>query len=359
MRYLNLGTVGARESQAVYHALAELMEPGDPVTLVTVSPDSPYVCVGYHQVASREVDRCYCEAHNIPVGRRMVGGGAVWLDHDQIFWHLIMPRRNLAIDALYRQFLAAPVTAYQRMGIQAAHRPVNDIVVGPRKIGGTGASTMENADLLVGSIMMDFNTEAMARVLNVPSEKFRDKMVSSLKDYMTTVKRELGSRAPSREDATRQLVEAFAEVLGERLVADVLTANETERLHYYADLLFDPKFVYRREGYLQPGVKIRDGVRLLEGVHKAPGGLVRVVWRETEGRVDDIVIGGDFFVDPADALAKLEDQVRGVPADPERIEAVLREAWRNLDAPGVSAGDIMQAFKQGQTLEPSRSGDRV
>lgn len=353
MRYLNLGTLGARESQAVYHAVAEQMEPGDPVTLVTVSPDTPYVCVGYHQVASREVDRRYCDAHNIPVGRRMVGGGAVWLDHDQIFWHLIMPRRNMAIDALYREFLAAPVAAYQRMGIPAVYRPVNDILVGPRKIGGTGASTMEHADLLVGSIMMDFNTEEMARVLNVPSEKFRDKMVSSLKDYMTTVKRELGSKAPSRAGATRQLVEAFAEVLGEPVTPDVLTPREMERLHYYADRLFDPQFVYRREGYLQPGVKIREGVRLLEGVHKAPGGLVRVVWRESEGLVDDIVIGGDFFVDPADALAKLEDELRGGPAEPGRVEAVLTDAWQNLDVPGVGAADVLQAFIKGQTLQPA------
>jgi lipoate-protein ligase A len=351
MRYLDLGTVGARESQAVYHALAELMGPDDPVTLVTVSPDEPYVCVGYHQVASREVDRSYCEAHNIPVGRRMVGGGAVFLDHDQIFWHLIMPRKNLAIDALYRQFLAAPVAAYQRLGIAAQHRPVNDIVVGPRKIGGTGASTMENADLLVGSIMMDFNTEEMARVLNVPSEKFRDKMVSSLKDYMTTVKRELGEGAPSREEAARQLVEAFAEVLGERVVPDRLTPQESARLQHYADLLFDPHFVYRREGYLQPGVKIREGVRLLEGVHKAPGGLIRVVWREAEGIIDDIVIGGDFFVEPADALAQLEDTIRGQGADLGAIAAMVTEAWRNLDVPGVSAEDMVQAFTQGHTLD--------
>ena len=350
MRYLNLGTVGSRESQAVYHAVAELMRPGDPITLVTVSPDTPYVCVGYHQVASREVDRPYCDAKGIPVGRRMVGGGAVWLDHDQIFWHLIMPRQNMAIDALYRRFLTAPVTAYRRMGIAAEHRPVNDIVVGVRKIGGTGASTMENADLLVGSIMMDFDTDAMARVLNVPSEKFRDKMVTSLKDYMTTVKRELGGRAPSREEATRHLVEAFAEVLGEAVDPGELTSQEAERLRYYADTLFDPDFVYRREGYLQPGVKIREGVRLLEGVHKAPGGLVRVVWREADGIIDDMVIGGDFFVEPADALANLEDQICSHALSLDQLEPVLDAAWDRLDIPGVTAGDVMQAVRAGQLM---------
>lgn len=350
MRYLNLGTVGARESQAVYHAVAELMRPDDPITLVTVSPDSPYVCVGYHQVASREVDRPYCEANQIPVGRRMVGGGAVWLDHDQIFWHLIMPRRNMAIDSLYRRFLAAPVNAYRRMGIPAEHRPVNDIVVGLRKIGGTGASTMEHADLLVGSIMMDFDTDAMARVLNVPSEKFRDKMVTSLKDYMTTITRELGDRAPSREEATRHLVEAFAAVLDEEVCPGELTQEESERLRHYAHTLFDPEFVYRREGYLQPGVKIREGVRLVEGVHKAPGGLVRVVWREAEGIIDDIVIGGDFFVEPADALADLEDQICAQGVGLDQLGPLLNDAWHRLDIPGVTPSDVLQACAAGRLM---------
>lgn len=350
MRYINLGTVPAEDSQAVYHALADLMTPDQPITLVTVSPDRPYVCVGYHQVANREVDRPYCDAHYIPIGRRMVGGGAVWLDHDQIFWHLILPRQHASVDAMYRRFLAAPVKAYRDMGIAAEHRPINDIVVGPRKIGGTGASTIGEADLLVGSIMMDFDTEAMARVLNVPSEKFRDKMVSSLNDYMTTVKRELGERAPSREKATQNLVQAFADLLREPIEEGDLSPVEQERLVYYRRRLFDPPFVYRNEGYLEAGIKIKAGVRLLEGVHKAPGGLVRVIWRESQGTIDDITVGGDFFVTPSDALDRLEKQLKGRRVDFAVVEEFLRGAWGALDAPGVTVDDVMAAFAAGQTL---------
>ncbi len=350
MRYINLGTVPAEDSQAVYHALADLMTSDQPITLVTVSPESPYVCVGYHQVAHREVDRPYCDAHDIPVGRRMVGGGAVWLDHDQIFWHLILPRQHASVDALYRKFVAAPVNAYRKMGIAALHRPVNDIVVGPRKIGGTGASTIGDADLLVGSIMMDFDTQAMARVLNVPSEKFRDKMVSSLTDYMTTVKRELGDGAPSRDEATQLLVEAFRDLLEEPVIPMRLTLAEQERLAYYRHRLFDPAFVYRNEGYLVPGVKIKGDVRLFEGMHKAPGGLVRVIWRESQGLIDDITVGGDFFVTPRDGLQRLEQALKGKPVDLKGLTVAVRGVWTGLDAPGVTVDDILAAFAAGQAL---------
>jgi lipoate-protein ligase A len=350
MRYLDLGTVAAPLSQAVYHALADLAGPTDPVTLVTVSPRQPYVCVGYHQVASREIDRAYCEAHHILVGRRLVGGGAVWLDADQIFWHLVLPRYRGPIEELYRTFLVAPVRAYRRLGIAADYRPINDLVVGARKIGGTGAGTIGFATVVVGSILMDFDSARMARVLRVPSEKFRDKLVESLTDYMTTVRRELGDRAPDRVTATRTLVEAFAEVVRERIEPDRLQPNEEQAMKAWAQRLFDPGFVYRHEGWIQPGVKIREGVRLKEGVAKAPGGLVRIIWREVEGRIDDIVVSGDFFLQPADALDNFRREMLGQPATAENVESAWRKVADGISAPGVSAADLARAFSHADTL---------
>ncbi|PSR21206.1 MAG: lipoate--protein ligase family protein [Sulfobacillus acidophilus] len=350
MRYLDLGTVDAQSSQAVYHALAELWHPDDETTLVTVRPDRPYVCVGYHQIASREIDRQYCADRHIPVGRRMIGGGAVWLDQDQVFWHLVMPHQQISIDTLYRRYLAAPVNAYRQMGIFAEHRPVNDIVVGARKIGGTGASTIGDADVLVGSLMMDFDPQAMVRALNVPSEKFRDKVISSLSDYITTVKRELGKNAPSAAAATRILVEAFAAVLQEEVRPDGLTDQEHERIQWYADRLFDPLFVYRDEGYLVPGLKIREGVRVLEGLYKAAGGLIRIVWRDVNGIIEDVTVGGDFFIAPPDGLERLQAALIGLRVGSDQCEEVVRKVWQTVEAPGVTAGDIIAALAKGEAL---------
>jgi lipoate-protein ligase A len=352
MRHLDLGTVSRQESQAVYHAVASVMRQGDPPTLITVSPDGPYVCVGYHQLASREIDREYCEEHGIPVGRRLVGGGAVYLDHDQIFWHLIMPRDGRPVEALYHRYLEAQVRAYRQMGIAAEHRPVNDIVVGARKIGGTGASTIGEATVLVGSLMFDFDTEAMARVLRVPSEKFRDKMVAGLKDYMTTIRRELEDAAPSREAATALLVSAFSAVVGEAVVSGHMTADEVARTEEYRERLFHPAFVYQNEGWMRPGVKIREGVRLAEGIHKAPGGLIRVIVRERDGRFDDLLISGDFFVDPPDGLDSLARTLLGLEALPETYVPVLREGLSQIHIPGVRPEDISAAIHNGLTVVP-------
>ncbi len=356
MRYLNLGTVPSTYSQAVYHALAERMTTQSEPVLVTVSPEQPYVCVGYHQLASREIDRDYCEQQGIAVGRRMVGGGAVYLDHDQIFWHLLLPSYNGTVDALYNDILKAPVSAYRKMGVAATYRPVNDIVVGPRKIGGTGAAQIGQSTVIVGSILMDFDTAAMSRVLRVPSEKFRDKMVQSLDEYMTTVRRELGAASPSREEATDLLVKEFATALKQEIHKGSLSRAEWNLMEVYAQKLFDPDFVYHGErGLVQAGVKIRGDVHLYEGIYKAPGGLIRLVFRTRDDVFDDVALTGDFFITPMDVSKseRFQRELVGKPVDDALVARAANELLQSVVIVGVTAEHIRRAFLNAQVLEMS------
>ena len=97
------------------------------------------------------------------------------------------------------------VETYQALGINAYHRPVNDIHVGGKKIGGTGAAQIGVADVVVGSLMFTFDKKTMAKVLRVSSEKMRDKIVEGLEQYMTTITEQLGS-SPPRDDVKGRYV---------------------------------------------------------------------------------------------------------------------------------------------------------
>ena len=85
VRLLDLGTVSALRSQTAYHAVAYAMTEDAPDTIILVSPSQPYVCIGYHQDLEKEVDLAYCQSRGLPILRREVGGGAVYLDDGQIF----------------------------------------------------------------------------------------------------------------------------------------------------------------------------------------------------------------------------------------------------------------------------------
>ena len=227
IRLLNLGTVTPLRSQTCYHAAAEALVEGAPDTIIMVSPASPYVCVGYHQDLDREVDLAYCQSRGWPVYRREVGGGAVYLDSGQVFIQWIFQPSSLpaAVEDRFRMYIEPIVRTYRALGIAAEFRPINDIQVKGKKIGGTGAAAIGRAEVLVGSLMFDFDKAAMARVLKVASEKMRDKIHQSLEQYMTTMGEELGL-IPERDTVIGIYLSACAEVLGAEIVPGAWSEEE-------------------------------------------------------------------------------------------------------------------------------------
>lgn len=351
MRVVNLGTVSVPRSLAVFHAVAQMAGAADEMTLVFATPQSPFVSVGYHQLASRELNVAYCLAHDIPIARRLVGGGAVLLDQNQVFWHLIMPGAHAAVKDLYAALLPAPVAAYQRMGIRASIRPLNDIVVGDQKIGGTGAATIGQSLLFVGSLMYDFDRELMAQVLRVPSEKFRDKTVQALGAYMTTMAEQLGQALPARDEAAQILSEEFARMLDTPVRHESLREDEEEQVTRFERDLFDPAFVFQNEGWTVPGTKIAGGIYLYEGLFKSPTGLVRVIWREREGLIENTWLGGDFLIEPASALQRVQDALNRQAVEPGELSQVLHRIFVEEQVKGISAEDVVQAFANRLSLD--------
>ncbi|HIE21131.1 MAG TPA: lipoate--protein ligase family protein, partial [Acidimicrobiia bacterium] len=126
IRLLDFGVVDAQRSQAIYHGVAYAMREGYPDTITLTRPRQPYVCIGHHQDAATEVDLDYCQEAGLLVIRREVGGGAVYLDGGQTFWHTIFHQSRVPgrLEEVYQKFLAGPVLALNRIGIPAVHRPV-------------------------------------------------------------------------------------------------------------------------------------------------------------------------------------------------------------------------------------------
>jgi lipoate-protein ligase A len=101
----------------------------------------------------------------------------------------------------------------------------------------------------------------------------------------------------------------------------------------------------------QPGVKIHEDVHVVEAAFKAQGGLIRVIARLHEGRIDDVSISGDFTLMPSFALGALEQSIRGMRATPETLETRLKEAYNRLSiqSPGVTPADFTTAIMNAVT----------
>jgi len=357
IRVIDPGYVAPLEAMATFHAIAEEMQLDDDPVVTLVNPLEPFVSVGLHQDIELEVDTDYCNERGLPIIRRDVGGGAVYLNRDQMFFHFVYPYRlaPIRVEQIYSYFIAPVLATYQALGVPAVFRPVNDIHVNGRKIGGTGSARINHATVMVGSFLFDFDMATMARCLKVSSEKFRDKLRQGMQDYMTTLTRELGT-PPSRDEVKRLFLRSVEEQLGVMPQESVLTGAERGALATVMKMLQDPDWVQQKgRRMVGSGVKIAAGTYLVEGVHKAPGGLLRARLLTRDDRIEDLEFSGDFTVFPADGMERLAQALHGLQlsagtaAGPDAVSTQIAAAMaaHQLDIPGVTSEDIRTVLLQG------------
>jgi lipoate-protein ligase A len=116
------------------------------------------------------------------------------------------------------------------------------------------------------------------------------------------------------------------------------------------------EFLYKKTPKIPKGVKIREGVEIYYGLHKARGGLVRTAEEIFGKEIQDIAISGDFMFHPKEQLNGLEESLEKAPLekDPliERVEAFYGET--GIESPGVDSEDFAMAILN--PVMESRSG---
>ncbi|MBN2399477.1 MAG: hypothetical protein JXI33_03965 [Candidatus Aminicenantes bacterium] len=344
MDYYFLDAVPWEHSQTLYHAAAYLGREA----LFILRPATPYLCIGFHQDAQQEIDLDFARRNAIPVFRREVGGGAVYLDGQQLFFQLVIRRNHpgapATISAFYEKFLRPVIDTFRRFGVTAEYKPVNDIVVRGRKISGTGAAQIENMLILVGNFIQNFNFEMMCRCLRVADEKFRDKIHKTMAENLTTFLQETGT-IPANADLAAELARRYEPLLGE-LVPRRLDAELTQKADEVLAVMNTPEWLLAND-QRRPDpdrVKIAEGIYVIQKILKTPGGLIRLTAVNHDGVLKNVHISGDFFFFPADGIISLEKMLENVPAEIEAISRVVNRFYRQpgIESPGVIPADFKQ-----------------
>ena len=351
-RLIDLGASEPYMAQTFYEAVAKSVGEGEsPSTIILCRPSKPYVCIGYHQELEREIDLEFCESNGLPVIRRTQGGGATYLDSNQVFYQVVAHEDSEAIpagvEAIFRKLLQVPVNVYRALGLKAEYKALNDVVVENRKISGNGAGRLDKSIVLIGNIILDLDYDMMGRVLRVPSEKFRDKLAKSMREWVTSLKRELGS-APAQEEVARLLAQEFQRVLDIRLVKDEpskeemrIFRDEVYPRHLSREWLYMPE---RRHQEIRK-IKVSGDVHVVEADHKARK-MIRVTAEVVQDHLKDILISGDFFMIPEDALPLLEQSLLHAPTEYAEVLQRVRRfyAENSVETPDMTAEDFTSAI---------------
>lgn len=343
---LRLNEIDSINTQSIWHAAALVREelPWDNLLLIDW-PNKPFVSVGYHQDPNVEVDLKYCSEHNYDVYRRSCGGGQVFLDGQQVFYHPITDPDDKTFGSnvadFYKILLAPVVQTYRDFGVDAEYSPINDIVAGSKKISGNGAATLGNSRIITGNFIFNFPSQEMSKILRVPDEKFRDKVAKSLDERMGSFQTLTGSM-PQKEDVINKYLENFQSSLNIEFepvpIPQVLSDKILElNALYRTD---DWKYELTNKTNSLRAVKIKGSVFVAESMVKAPGGLIKGVFVFDNNQLTDATLTGDVSVDPMDGLIQLENRLKGLQVEKQGLDQKIAGLLTDLDMPGVSPTDL-------------------
>jgi lipoate-protein ligase A len=220
LRVIDFGRVTPLRSQTLWHAVAYGVSAGAPPTLSFARPSAPYVCLGYHRGLD-EVDQEYCRRAGLPVYRRMVGGGPVYLDDGQLFFQVCVPARAVRpsrLDAL-RTLLEPAAAAFRAAGIAAELDGDLEICLGDRKICGHGAGQIEDAVVVCGNLIERFDHQRATRVLALGSPVLRTETLRLMRRYVAATPADAAAFQAA-------MTEAYTSALGQRAVPGDLTDGE-------------------------------------------------------------------------------------------------------------------------------------
>ena len=312
VRVIDTGIRGGRENVAFDQALVQAHGDARIPDTIRFLRFRPSALVGLHQILSHEVRLEYCARQGIEVGRRITGGGALYLDEAQLGWELVLERAALGSDltAIAARICTAAAAGLQRLGVPAQFRPRNDIEVDGRKVSGTGGLIDGRTLFFQGTLLVDFDPARMIEVLKVPVEKLARRDLDDARRRVITLREVLG-RVPPLAEVQAALLAGFREHLGLEPQWDQATEEE--------------EHLARRLHAEEHGTE--EFVRLVDAPGEEPGqvsaslvrrgGALRADLRlegTAASRIREALITGDFFVSPPRALFDLEASLRGVAA---------------------------------------------
>lgn len=188
------------------------------------------ISIGYFQSLEEEIDIDMCKKLGVDYVRRITGGGAVYHEHELTYSivisesHPMIPRN---IMKSYACICGALIKGLEHIGIYSEYSPINDILVDGRKISGNAQTRKSRTVLQHGTILIDVDVDKMFSLLRVPSEKIRDKLVSDVKQRVTSIKHVLGEKL-SFEEVAIAMRTGFEEEFNVELVEGGLTIQEME-----------------------------------------------------------------------------------------------------------------------------------
>jgi lipoate---protein ligase len=159
-------------------AVEEILLKNSKEEYMILGVNDPSVIIGKHQSGHREVNTKFVDEHNIPVIRRITGGGTVFHDRGNLNFSFIRQSESgKQVD--FRKFTKPVIDFLASLSIDARFEGKNDLKVGGFKISGNAEHVYHNRVLHHGTLLFRCSLEVLRNSIRKDTSKYTSRAVPS------------------------------------------------------------------------------------------------------------------------------------------------------------------------------------
>ena len=143
------------------------------------------IIIGKHQNSLAEINHQYTEKMQIPVARRISGGGTVYHDLKNLNFSFVLTAGKNPVN--FRKYSQPIVDFLNSIGVDAEFSERNDIFVHGKKVSGNAEHVFKNRVLHHGTLLFDSNLGNLNDALNVRLDRYNTKAVQSVRREVANI----------------------------------------------------------------------------------------------------------------------------------------------------------------------------
>ncbi len=350
-RFIDVGRTEALAAYGRLPAIAASVVQGGPEVLMTMIWAKSHLTVGWFDDVDSAINLDAAREVGVDVFRRPIwGGGTAFYDTEAVaVWSWIMrDDRFPTLDDALNHFRPAMERALGDLGLGEAHfEGSSDIRWRDRKLGTCITQAVLGTKVVGGFLNLKRpDLELYRRVARVPEEKFADKVIKDIVEYIVTPD-DIRGRALSYEELRDALMKSSKEVAGLELDSSPFTPEEAGIVDQFVASVTSEEFIRRisseRFRAAAP-LGTRVGFANVKGKKLVRAGVAM----GEDGTIERAMVAGDMHVSPPEAMDTVAAGLIGGNAANRadllvRVESNFADIIQPDAAAGITPVDIVEA----------------